>query len=158
MWSGQLGSYIPPKGRHGSPGKAKNLRKRENRRRVLPGYPVEPHPFSLDEVRRYLSGDRIVCLRCGRSFRALGHHLTSIHQITDDEYRALYGLPWVRGLTCEASHQLHREVAQARIADGTLSPPAGVYLEKARQTPRRKSQPFRHELSLKNLKSREPDA
>jgi hypothetical protein len=55
------------------------------------------------EVEEYFGGDALVCLLCGRSFRALGHHLDR-HAISVRDYKELYGLPFDRGLTSAACY------------------------------------------------------
>lgn len=101
---------------------------KEERREVLPGFPVEV-PFETGkEVWEYLRGERIQCLRCGKWYKALGGHLT-VHGWTVEEYKAFYGLPVSggRGLTCSSTHQLvsvnskviaetYREESLARLA------------------------------------------
>src|SRR5271170_1752534 len=55
------------------------------------------------EVERYFSGKTIKCLLCGRQFRRLWGHLAAKHDMTVDDYRWQFGLPWSRGLTSAAS-------------------------------------------------------
>lgn len=109
--------------------------------------------FGLDEIRAYFGGDRITCLRCGKSYRRLSvNHLHQIHSLTEDDYRAMYGLPWRRGLVSEASRAAYEAAARKRIADGTLVPPGNVLSAyDARHAPRRPDQPFRAELGRRHL-------
>jgi hypothetical protein len=76
--------------------------------------------MTADEVDHYLSGGSITCMLCGRGFRRLGGHLQAIHQVTEDDYRARYGLPWSRGLTCEPTRDKYRAAAKKRIEDGEM--------------------------------------
>jgi ROS/MUCR transcriptional regulator protein len=55
------------------------------------------------EVNRYLGGRTIQCLICGRGFRRLAFHLSAKHDITADEYKRRFGLPWTRGLSSARS-------------------------------------------------------
>lgn len=64
----------------------------------LSGFPREFVFECREEVDAYLSGDRITCLLCGRSYKILDTHLRGAHQIDSDEYRERYGLPYRRGL------------------------------------------------------------
>lgn len=53
--------------------------------------PVEK-PTPAISKKRSVQPDHIVCLECGKPFKSLKRHLTAIHQITADEYRAKWGL------------------------------------------------------------------
>ena len=48
------------------------LRRAKARRKVLPGFPIEQPFESIEDVREYMSGDKIVCLRCGKEYKELG--------------------------------------------------------------------------------------
>lgn len=151
MWSGQPGSFIRPKKRASRP--KRNLERRSARRAVLPGYPIDPKHMTLEEVRHYFSGDKIVCFQCGKSYKRLAGHLRAVHSITEDDYRTLYGLPLTRGLLCEPSRAAYAE-AFARNADSLREARSGLPdpLEKARMTPHRKS-PFKENTCSGNLSS-----
>lgn len=120
---------------------------------MLPGYPIDPRQMSLDEVRNYFSGDAIVCLRCGKSYRSLGVHLKMAHSMTDDDYKGMYGLPWSRGLACNESRGLRRESALAAADIDQLRERLVVAREKrtGKQRPR---QAFRDEVAAMNLKGK----
>lgn len=51
-----------------------------------------------EEIEEYFSHDKIQCLECGKWYRALNTHLRLSHEITVDDYRDKYGLPYQRGL------------------------------------------------------------
>ena len=95
----------------------RNKQRYAGRRAILDGFPVEPHPFSLDEVRAYFTGDVIQCLLCGKKYRKLGIHLTKVHEVAVDDYKAMYGLSWRRGLTSEDCHRVIGDVALRRIEE-----------------------------------------
>ena len=59
---------------------------------------------SLDEVRAYVSGGSIQCLVCGKFFRRLGKHLQT-HNMTADDYRETFGIPWNTSLTSAPSRE-----------------------------------------------------
>lgn len=136
-------------GFYGSPGpvmrqKSKGTRPLRNkmralaRRRGYAGFPIAARPFTADEVDAYFSADSITCLLCGRGFRRLASHLPAIHQVTEDDYRAMYGLPWGRGLTCQETKSLYGAAAKARIAAGEMphigqGVPPGKYAYRPRQ-------------------------
>jgi len=86
------------------------------------GYPVEKPFSSIEDVREYLSGDRVVCLLCGRSYKVLSSHLKAKHDMTTDEYRERYRIPWSYGL-CGTEHvEIQREHLNDRYAGGWMSP------------------------------------
>lgn len=57
------------------------------------------------QVERYFGGKTIQCLLCDKRFRRLASHLHYRHQMSADEYKRVYGLPWSRGLTSERSRR-----------------------------------------------------
>ena len=95
----------------------RNKQRYAGRRAILDGFPVEPHPFSLDEVRAYFSGDVIQCLLCGKKYRMLGVHLKRVHEVWADDYKAMYGLSWRRGLTSEDCHRVIGDVVLKRLEE-----------------------------------------
>jgi len=123
---------------------------------VLPGYPVEPRKFTLEEIRAYFSGDRIVCLRCGKPYGSLGVHLKAIHGLSDDEYREMYGLPWRRGLTGTEANRNISQTIVARIEAGWKPPSTFQLGNQAIKERGFRIQPFRAEQSLKNIANRLP--
>ena len=65
---------------------------------------AEPFQFdSLVEIREYLAGDRIQCLVCGKKYLRLTHRQLSLHAMTGDDYREMFGIPWTYSLTSAAS-------------------------------------------------------
>lgn len=107
--------------------------------------------MTLEEIRAYYSGDAIVCMRCGKSYRNLGVHLKAIHAMTVDDYKEMYGLPWSRGLSCDESRILRRDGLLARLDVGELTELAAA-ARKKKTGKERQRQPFRNEISMMNLK------
>lgn len=60
---------------------------------------------SLYDVREYLSGDRIECLVCGKSFRRLQAKHLLLHDLDADGYRERFGIPWSYSLTSAVSRE-----------------------------------------------------
>lgn len=90
-------------------------------REPLPGYPIEDRFQSREAIENYLSDDRIICLLCGRAFKAMTAHLT-IHEITADEYKDKYNIPYRYSLVRETTHNLMSKAYKARLkADPGLS-------------------------------------
>lgn len=77
------------------------------KRDVLPGYPKVFVFETRAEIDQYLAGERVTCLLCGREFRLLDTHLRNVHKVTSDDYREMYGLPYLRGL-CGSSFSERR--------------------------------------------------
>lgn len=81
------------------------------------GFPIH-NPFeSADEVRQYLNGERIICLRCGKPYKALQAHLR-VHGWDAEEYKRFYGLPWRTGLTCAGTKERKSLNGKRICADG----------------------------------------
>src|SRR4051812_43295718 len=104
------------------------------------------------EVERYFSGKTIKCLLCGRRFRRLGRHLAANHDMTVDEYRRQFGLPWSRGLTSAASSAASgwtpaRKKRARKVAQKSR------FFELAHLTPRREPAPFAKTQAIRNLGS-----
>lgn len=123
------------------------LRRRAARRRIRPGFPIEPRPFSRAEIIEYMSGDRITCLLCGKDYRKIGIHLLKCHGITPDDYRARYGLPWSKGLCCQETRARHSALAKKNIEEGRIPLQYGVPVPRGTQRP---SQPFMTEVAQQN--------
>ncbi|MGI9489080.1 MAG: MucR family transcriptional regulator [Geminicoccaceae bacterium] len=149
MWTGSLGPFIKPKSRQGRRPK-RNLQRREARRVVLRGYPIEPRALTKTEIDDYFSGDRIICLLCGKSYKNLGVHLHHLHGVPPDEYRGMFGLPWSKGLVGQSSFEAYREAAMARPRD-KFKP---WWNDGKKEWPRHKhrKQPFQAEISRHNVR------
>ena len=94
---------------------------------------------TMEEVRAYVSGQRIQCLVCGRYFRRLLHSHLRTHELTADDYRETFGIPWSVSLTS----------APSREATGSKMTPERIELfkhcRKVRGTTRRP-----HALAVRN--------
>jgi len=95
-----------------------------------------PEPFqTMDEIRAYVSGNRIQCLVCGKYFRRLQFKHLTVHDMTADDYREAFGIPWNTSLTS----------APSRDATGNKMTPERIELfkqcRKVRGTSRRPGVP-----------------
>ena len=88
--------------------------RKQYRRKVLKGYPVTDKFMSLEDVNRYLEGDRIVCLQCGKMYKSVGQHVAKTHGMTCDEYRELYGIPYTYGLVSSDTAERYAVKASER--------------------------------------------
>ncbi len=79
--------------------------RRDNPNYALPK-PGEWQPFIGDLGVLATDGVRAECHICGAYFGRLGHHVTVTHDVTADEYRALFGLNRGHGLAGPAYRDL----------------------------------------------------
>ena len=63
---------------------------------VIQKYPWLGKFGTKTEIDDYLAGNKVQCLLCGKLFKALPQHLERTHEITADDFREQYGLPWKR--------------------------------------------------------------
>ena len=78
-----------------------------------------PGPFqTLEAVRAYVAGDCIQCLVCGKFYRRLLHKHLGLHNMTHDDYKRTFGIPWSISLTS----------APSREASGRLMTPDRIAL------------------------------
>lgn len=68
--------------------------------------------------------DRILCLECGRWYRALPTHLLRRHKMNDEAYRLKFGIPVGSPLVCgewsenQRQHNANRDSSQTLTARG----------------------------------------
>ena len=126
--------------------------KRARRRRVLPGYPIDKIFETPEELKEYFSGDKILCLECGKSYRGLGIHLIASHEIEPDDYRREHGIPWTYGLSCAETKKLKREIGKNNVKAGIFKP-SKEQAELARKSlkDQRERVPIREVLTKRNL-------
>lgn len=80
-----------------------------------PSWTPRARPFETgEEIDAYLGQPRIQCLLCGRRFKSLGGHLAQKHDMSPDDYRERFGIPWTRRLTCAETHERQSDVSRAR--------------------------------------------
>jgi len=96
----------------------KQAKRREKRRMAVAGFPQEFVFTDPEKLKDYFAGSKIQCLRCGKYYRKLGIHLLSIHGMEVDEYKAIYGIPWTKGLSCAETSELHANTAKENIKNG----------------------------------------
>jgi hypothetical protein len=104
------------------------------------------------EVDRYFSGKTIKCLICGRRFQRLGTHLEAKHDMSVDDYRTRFGLPWSRGLTSAASRSASAWTPKRKKKASKLAQQSRFF-ELAHLTPRRELAPFLKTQAIENLGS-----
>lgn len=83
----------------------------------LPNFPSKNKFTCREEVDEYFSGEKIQCLLCGYLYKGLAPHLLQSHNMTDDEYRDMYDLPYKRGLVGTKTRFLHSESTKRRFQE-----------------------------------------
>ena len=96
-----------------------------NEKSALPGFPWKGQFITKDEINQYFSDpDGIQCLLCGRFFNNLSGHLNITHDISHEQYRARYGLPWRKGLVSRKVSKKLSSILTKRIKNGSFKPNA----------------------------------
>jgi hypothetical protein len=107
---------------------------------------------SKQEIDNYFSGDKVLCLLCGKWFKSLHPHLIRIHDVGAEDYREKYGLPWKHGLCGKAtSHKLSNPMNKRR--ENGFAPDTDAAREKSIQAKKRPDQPYFIKVKTENLKS-----
>jgi len=102
------------------------------------------------ELERYFGGRTIRCLLCGKRFRRLASHLHYKHQMSADEYKAMHGLPWSRGLASEDSSR-NSGWTKMRRAKARKLAYRSKFFKLAHSTKRRDMVPAAREIYIANL-------
>jgi hypothetical protein len=121
------------------------------RRKVLPGFPVDKVFQTKEEIDEYLSGDRIVCLLCGKSYKSLCSHI-GVHGFNVDGYREKYGLPFRSGLCGENTSELISKHFKKLVKDGIIGKPTEENIKKMQSAVHnQRFQPFRKQVAIDNI-------
>ena len=103
------------------------------------------------EIDHYFAGGKIQCLLCGKWFIALPAHLERTHNITADEYKERYGLPWKRGL-CGVGLRIKRSKIMLNRRENGFRTDMKAVQKKAVGATRRPDQPFFVKVKADNMK------
>ena len=128
----------------------------------IPGFPWKGQFKTKDEIDQYFSDpDGIQCLLCGRYFEFLSGHLRKSHDISHEQYRDWYGLPWRKGLVSRTVSKKISSNLTKRIKNGSFIPKAdnkaavnGIHVARKKDQPyitRIKAEKARG-LSKRNIK------
>lgn len=71
----------------------------------------EPKPQKIN-LKKVFKDKEVICLICNKSFRTLKRHLTQVHNISDKEYKAQFGIPASQPLAAKEYSDKKREDAQ----------------------------------------------
>jgi hypothetical protein len=94
------------------------------------------------EIDDYFAGDKVRCLLCGKQFKALSSHLGRVHDVTVDDYREQYGLPWQRGLCGAGTTEKMSKNMLNRRNNGFCPPIEAAQKASIKAANRRPDQPF----------------
>jgi ROS/MUCR transcriptional regulator protein len=112
---------------------------------------TQPLPFrNRDQIEQYFSGVAIQCLLCRRTFQRLAGHLMAKHEMSADDYRERFGLPWSRGLISSTS-ATNAGWSEERKEQARFAASKSRFFERAHLTKRRDVAPFLREESLQRL-------
>jgi hypothetical protein len=94
----------------------------QGRVKPLRGYP-KTQPFAtIEDVKSYLDGDKVTCLLCGREYVALGGHITAMHDMTGDDYRERFGIPYKYGLASKPFRENSKRRIRRLRKEGRMLP------------------------------------
>ncbi len=116
-----------------------------------PGFPRKEKFKSRIEIDSYFAGEKIQCLICGKWLKWINpFHLRYVHDISSDDYKEMFGLPWGRGLLGTRLLEKKVEIAKKLRAEWKLTTPSEVCRKAA--TPRlRPFQPFEKNDSARRI-------
>lgn len=73
--------------------------------------PVQPIPAV--PIEESVEQDHIFCLECGRKFRTLKRHITSVHAMAEKEYRNRWSLPDTYPMIAPSYLELRKKLVSA---------------------------------------------
>lgn len=74
----------------------------------------EPLKSQKINLKKYFKDDKVICAICNKGFTSLKRHLKSVHQMTDKEYRAQFGIPKSQSLVAKNYSEDRRKAAQEK--------------------------------------------
>ena len=116
----------------------------------MQGFPWDGKFETKEEVYDYFSSDKIQCLLCGKWFQRLSFHLKAIHDITSDEYKEMYGLPWKHRL-CGKEFSLRFRKIMNKRRDNGYSTDMDAVRARPKHAGKRQDQPFFTKIRAENL-------
>ena len=75
---------------------------------------LEEPPEAKPNLKDAFKENEIVCLLCGKAYSVLGAHLITKHNITNDEYREQFGIPYYQPLTAISKYERRKSVTLRR--------------------------------------------
>ncbi len=119
------------------------------RGKLLPGFPQKGKFQTKEEVDAYFATDKIQCLLCGKWFKKIGGmHLTFKHGFTADDYKEMFGLPWLRGLGGALNYEKNVKAGKRKYAKRDKEQMVKI-LRSGKPSPPRTHQPFRRDFATR---------
>jgi DNA-binding NarL/FixJ family response regulator len=101
----------------------------------LTGFPWNGRFSSFEELKVYFDKDKLTCLLCGREYIGLGNHISVGHEITMDEYKAQFGIPWTYGLAGKGfREQTSRRLTKLRKQGIIPYSPSSEHIKKLKKS------------------------
>ena len=91
-----------------------------------------PRPEPAVSIRQSMTADHLVCLDCGKQFSMLKRHLETDHQLTPEEYRKRWELPFSYPMVAPAYAKVRSGLAK-KIGLGRKGAPAMKKAGRARR-------------------------
>ena len=95
--------------------KSSHAKRAARLRQVLPGFPRSEPFTTIEEAKKYVSEDKVICLLCGQKKKAIGTHLIKLHSMSTEDYRQKYGIPYGIGLTGQPTKEKRSINAKAYL-------------------------------------------
>jgi len=80
--------------------------------RALQGVPAEPAGKPAVPIKKSITADHIVCLEDGKKLRTLKRYLRTHYDMSPEEYRAKWGLPYDYPMVAPAYAKLRSDFAK----------------------------------------------
>jgi predicted transcriptional regulator len=98
--------------------KKSNEQKMLANRHIKSDFPIEKPFETIGQVNKYLSGDTVICLLCGKDYKALAAHVVRIHNYTLDAYREKYKIPLTMGLVGKTTYKKLSALGKRNYQEG----------------------------------------
>lgn len=95
-----------------------------------PGFPWKGKFKEVSELKKYFAQEKLQCLLCGREYGNLGLHITRGHNISHDDYKAQYGIPWTYGLAGAGFRAINSKRFKKLIKQGKIKKPTKAHIAK----------------------------
>lgn len=106
-------------------------------------YQISKFPWTgefktIEEVEDYFGRDKLTCLICGKEYIALHKHLSK-HDISVDDYKERYGIPWRKGLISRTLCEKQAAIMKKQREEGVLPQrPPEDHIKKIQKAARRR--------------------
>jgi len=79
---------------------------------ATPEAPAEEPKLQKINMKKVFKDNEVICLLCNKGFTTLKRHLSSVHQITDKEYKTQFNIPAKQPLVAKAYSEKKKADAQ----------------------------------------------